>query len=167
MDFAGEKGALCRTLCASGAAVCRLRIAYLNEDVGEMSPEVCARVSAQLPAYFAAHLSRDCFVHVAEAENGELVGCVILVCSEKPANPSFSHGKGGTVYGVYTVPAYRGQGVATALMKLLIAEGTAQGLDRIALSASAMGRSVYEKLGFQVSHSQYTEMALDLTEDRT
>ena len=147
-------------------AVCRLRIAYLNEDVGEMSPEVCAAVSAQLPQYFAEHLSRDCFVNVAETEDGALVGCVILVCSEKPANPSFPHGKGGTVYGVYTEPEYRGQGVATALMKLLIADGTAQGLDRIALSASAMGKSVYEKLGFEVTHSHYTEMALDLTEEK-
>lgn len=146
-------------------AVCRLRIAYLNEDVGEMSPEVCAAVSAQLPQYFAEHLSRDCFVHVAENDAGELVGCAIMVCSEKPANPSFPHGKGGMVYSVYTEPEYRGQGVATALMQRLIADGTAQGLDRIALSASAMGKPVYERLGFEITHSKYTEMALVLRKE--
>ena len=141
-------------------AVCRLRIAYLTEDVGEMTPEMQAQVAAQLPEYFAAHLGRDCFVNIAETGTGEAVGCVILVCTEKPANPFFPHGKSGTVYGVYTVPEYSGQGIATALMKRLIADGEAAGLDRIVLSASEMGRPIYEKLGFQPAHSKYTEMEL-------
>ena len=32
-------------------AVCRLRMAYLTEDLGEQTPQIRARIEAQLPAY--------------------------------------------------------------------------------------------------------------------
>lgn len=136
----------------------RLRLAYLEDDNEAPLPmDKAAAVAQQLPVYFAKHMGEDCFVFVAEAE-GHLVSNVILCCMEKPANLSFPSGKSGTVLGVYTEPAFRGQGCATALMTALNEKADALGLDIVKLSASRMGKPVYEKVGFVVSETHFTEM---------
>lgn len=156
------------TFRAAGQAdipeLCRLRMAYLTEDLGKMSEQVSAEILSQLPDYFAAHLGHDCFVNAAALPGGSLAANVILYCMEKPANPSFPSGRSGTVLGVYTMPQYRGQGIATKLMQMLIADAKAQKLDRITLGATEMGRPVYKKLGFVRAHSAYTDMVLSLRE---
>jgi len=49
---------------------------------------------------------------------------------------------------VYTEPHWRGQGIARALMRVLMEWATAQGTDRVLLHASDAGRPLYESLGF-------------------
>lgn len=49
---------------------------------------------------------------------------------------------------VYTEPQWRGQGVARALMHVLMQWATEQGTDRVVLHASDAGRPLYESLGF-------------------
>lgn len=143
----------------------RLRLAYFDEEFGTLPKETTQAICAQLPQYFAAHLNRDCFCFAAKKPGTEqLCACAILCCTEKPANPSFPNGKSGYVLGVYTEPAYRGQGCATRMMELLIAEAKRLHLDIVTLSASDMGKPIYEKLGFRRSHSKFTEMELPLTE---
>ena len=142
--------------------LCRLRLAYLAEDMGELSAENREQITAQLPHYFAEHLGRDCFAFTAALPDGTLAANAILLCTEKPANPFFPNGRDGTVLGVYTMPQYRRKGLAAELMKLLIAEGRAQSLSRITLSATDAGRPVYEKLGFSLKRSHYSDMALTL-----
>ena len=146
-------------------AISALRLAYLKDDFGgELPAKHEAEISAQLPAYFAAHLGRDCFAFTAELENGRLIALAILCVMEKPANLSFPNGKSGTVLSVYTEPAYRGMGCATALMTALLEQAKALHLDIINLSASDMGRPIYEKLGFTLAHSHFTEMKFVLHE---
>lgn len=136
-----------------------LRIAYLQEEFADRDiPQATLdAITQQLPAYFSAHLGGDCFVFVAEQE-GVLLSNVILCCMEKPANLRFPSGKSGIVLGVYTKPEFRGIGCATALMTRLLSQAKMLGLDIVQLSASEMGKSIYEKLGFQASHSKFTEM---------
>lgn len=138
--------------------LCRLRLAYFEEDFGKLPEPQIAAISAQLPQYFSAHLGRDCAVFAAEAPDGTLAANAILLCSEKPANPYFPNGKSGYVLGVYTMPEYRGQGIATRLMQMLQEYAAAVPLDIVTLSASEMGMGVYEKIGFTVRHTGFTEM---------
>ena len=137
----------------------RLRLAYLREDFeAELPTEKAAAVAAQLPNYFSAHIDKDCFPFVAEISDSTLVSCVILCTMEKPANLSFPSGKTGTVLGVYTMPEYRGIGCASKLMSALLQKSQELSLDIVKLSASKMGLPIYQKLGFTVSHSHFTEM---------
>ncbi|MBR6107731.1 MAG: GNAT family N-acetyltransferase [Oscillospiraceae bacterium] len=141
----------------------RLRLAYFEEEFGALPDAQLNAIRAQLPQYFAAHLGRDCYCFAAEKADGEgLCACAILCCQEKPANPHFPGGKSGLVLGVYTEPAYRGQGCATRIMQQLLAEAKRLGLDLVTLSASDMGRPIYEKLGFSVSRSKFTEMEITI-----
>lgn len=138
--------------------LCKLRLAYFDEEFGTLPADKTAAIKAHLPAYFTAHLGRDCIAAAAEAEDGTLVSSALLTVIEKPANPFFPCGRSGYVLGVFTEPEYRGQGLATQIMTLILQEAKRLQLDTVTLSASDMGKPIYEKLGFTVKHSKFTEM---------
>jgi ribosomal protein S18 acetylase RimI-like enzyme len=56
--------------------------------------------------------------------------------------------KRGYITNVYVKPQLRGVGVARRLMTLATEEGRRRGLDLMVLHASAMGRPLYEQLGW-------------------
>jgi len=73
----------------------------------------------------------------------------------KPQLPRISHDQMRVevttvplVVNVYTEPEFRGQGLARALMGVLMKWATALGLDRVVLHASDAGRPLYVSLGF-------------------
>ena len=138
--------------------LCRLRLAYFEDEFGALPQEQLAAISAQLPQYFAAHLDKDCIAAAAALPDGTLAANALLIISEKPANPFFPNGRSGYVLGVYTMPEYRGHGIATRLMQHIQQEAKRLRLDIVTLSASDMGKSIYEKIGFSVRHSKFTEM---------
>ena len=138
--------------------LCKLRLAYFDEEFGTLPADKTAAIKAHLPAYFTAHLGRDCIAAAAEAEDGTLVSNALLTVIEKPANPFFPCGRSGYVLGVFTEPEYRGQGLATQIMTLILQEAKRLQLDTVTLSASDMGKPIYEKLGFTVKHSKFPEM---------
>jgi ribosomal protein S18 acetylase RimI-like enzyme len=87
---------------------------------------------------------------LAEAD-GEVVASVALVWWVMPPNPDEHQRRRGFVTSVYTRPAYRRQGVARQLMTMLIEHARAEGLQRLILWSSEMGRPLYEDLGFTPS----------------
>jgi len=54
------------------------------------------------------------------------------------------------VYAISTVPAARRHGYGEAMTARVVADGIAAGCDVAALQASAVGRPIYERLGFRV-----------------
>jgi GNAT superfamily N-acetyltransferase len=58
------------------------------------------------------------------------------------------HGREAIVLNVYTEPAWRGHGIAEALMRLVIDWAGEEGLHTLVLHASEAGRPLYERLGF-------------------
>ena len=144
---------------ASGLA--DIRIKYLREDFPEMTDAEAAKIKARLPRYYADHLNCDFFAYLAE-DGGKLVGSAFLTVREMPPNPNFPKGRVGTVLNVVTDKNYRRQGIATELMKLLIADAKTMDLDYIELQASEDGYQLYKKLGFEEKVSQFTPMKLVL-----
>lgn len=111
-----------------------------------------------LAAYTAAYIeqTRDELARgahrawLAEAD-GEPIACVLLVEWVMPPNPGEHRRRRGFVSSVYTRPAHRRRGVARHLMTLLIDHARAEGLQRLILWSSDMGRSLYLDLGFTLS----------------
>lgn len=58
------------------------------------------------------------------------------------------------------LPAWRGQGVGTALMRWLIALGRAHGHTRLELSAQTHALAFYERLGFTAEGDVYMEAGI-------
>jgi GNAT superfamily N-acetyltransferase len=98
------------------------------------------------------------FGWIAEAA-GVPVGGLGMMEIDWPPHPSHpAQARRGYVLNVYVEPAHRGRGVAGALMRLATDEGRRRGLELMVLHATAMGRPMYEKLGW----TQTAEMSLSL-----
>lgn len=140
-------------------ALIDMRTAYILEDFGELSPEDEAGMRKTLPDYFSEHLNRDCIAFLAK--DGEtVVSVALLMILQKPCHPKMIHGKMGEVLSVYTLPAYRRQGIAQHNMQRLVDYARANGLDYVNLSATKAGYPVYQKVGFSERQSHYTEMQI-------
>ena len=92
--------------------------------------------------------------------NKNIIACGFLLVIEKPANPSFIHGKVGTVLNVYTKPEYRRQGAAKKLLEQMLLEARNMGLDYVELKSTEAGYFLYKSLGFEEVHSKYHNMQL-------
>jgi len=138
----------------------RMRIAYLTEDYGSLTAEQENQLKEVLPRYYEEHLGRDLIVFFAENNGGEMISCCFLLVCEKPANPSFMHGRTGSVMNVYTLPGYRKKGIAGRLIMQLIDEAMELGLDFIELKATEAGYKLYKNLGFEEINSEYRNMKL-------
>jgi ribosomal-protein-alanine N-acetyltransferase len=140
-----------------------LRLDYLTDDKGRaLTTAETEAISKQLRDYIPRQMGIGFFAYLAERD-GEISGVVFLAVSEKPANISFITGKIGTVLNVFTYPNYRRQGIATRLLNMMLVDAKAMNLSKLELSASDLGKPVYEKLGFQPSSGgKYTGMSLQL-----
>lgn len=142
----------------------KVRFDYFAAEKWELSNKEKTMISSQLQQYYPEHLNRDFFAAFTEDDNGEIVSVAFLTIAEKPANLSWPTGKTGMILNVLTYPEYRRMGYATNSMSLLIEEAKRQNLSYIELSASHLGKPLYEKLGFQETEASedFKEMKMYL-----
>jgi len=95
---------------------------------------------------------------VIEAQ-GQIVACGALLVLLYPPNPIDPSGRTARLYSMYTLPDYRRKGLARRIALKAIDYCKAQGIKRLALGASPMGKPLYESLGFQPT----SEMRLELS----
>jgi len=143
------------------SGLAEIRMKYLHEDFPDMTTAQAAQIKAKLPRYYADHLNCDLFVYLAE-DGGKIIGSAFLTVRELPPNPNFPNGRVGTVLNVFTEASHRRQGIATALMELLISDARVMELDHIELKATEDGYPLYRKLGFEAEKATYTAMKLFL-----
>ncbi|MDZ8136341.1 MAG: GNAT family N-acetyltransferase [Nostoc sp. DedQUE04] len=83
---------------------------------------------------------------VAEVNNQIVATSGLVFFQRPPYNGNFS-GLEGYIMNVYTIPMWRGQGIATALLKEIISFVRATEAKRLWLHATEDGKHIYEKLG--------------------
>ena len=137
----------------------KFRFFYLLDDVGDLSRKQISQLNEQLPDYFERHIGNDFTAYLAE-EDGEVVSVIFYIRIEKPANTHFINGQTAVLMNVYTIANYRRKGIASAILKQLIADARAEGVTCIDLSATPMGKPLYLKNGFIARGN--TEMRLEL-----
>jgi len=117
-------------------------------------------IDRELHAFFAQGMQDGTLVEWVAEENGALVATAAIIFYPFP--PSFTNPGGirGYLTNVYTSPAFRGRGIAGDLLRQLMAEAEKRGVPALMLSASAMGRPVYEKLGF-IRDESWMNLRLD------
>ena len=94
--------------------------------------------------------SRSAFLdHVRDPSNRFYLGCA--GAEAVGTTQLLMDGSCAGIYGVSTVRAHRGKGVATALLLRAIADARAAGCDIIFLRTAALSeaRRLYERLGFE------------------
>ena len=136
-----------------------LRIAYLQEDLGQIADADLELISSSLPSYYTKHLNKDLMAYVARDER-DIVSCAFLLIVEKPMSPSFITGKTGTVLNVYTKPEYRKKGNAKNLMTMMLEDAKTEGVSIIELKATEDGYSLYKSVGFEDVVAKYHNMKI-------
>ncbi len=139
----------------------KFRFAYLHDDVGKLEDEQVKQLNEQLPDYFRRHIGNDFTAYIAE-EDGEDAAVVFFIRVEKPANTHFINGKTALLMNVYTIEKHRRKGIASAILKRIIADARAEGVTCIDLSATKMGKPLYIKNGFVERGKNSTEMRLEI-----
>ena len=97
--------------------------------------------------------SRDYFLNgdqttVLALDGDKVAGCASM--SYMVIMPTFSHptGKRAHLMNVYTNSNYRRMGIARTMVNMLIEDAWGKGATEISLDATALGRPLYESLGF-------------------
>ncbi len=134
-----------------------MRIAFLEEDYGDIEEQNILALKTSLNEYFQKHLSNEVIAYAAFNDK-EIVSTVFLLITEPPASPNFPTGKIGTILNVYTKPKYRRKGLAGELLKIAINDSKKMDLSYLDLQATEVGVNLYHKLGFADTNSKYVSM---------
>jgi GNAT superfamily N-acetyltransferase len=126
----------------------KTRLEMLRSVNGIPESEDLAEVAESCRAYYSESFEKD--IHVAYLVfDGELfIGCGGISFYYVMPNIKNPSGMKAYIMNIYTIPAYRGKGIATKVVDLLVAEAHKRNIHRITLDATVMGRPVYERYGF-------------------
>ena len=106
-------------------------------------------VHAETVDFFRRHIADGSYqAYITEAD-GALAATAAVLFQEYPPSISWHGSRRGYVTSVYTAPAHRGRGLATALVRRIVDDARALGLGNLWRLASREGRSVYKRAGFE------------------
>lgn len=141
-------------------ALARLRLALLEETGTPLAPAERAALLAGNEAFHREHLASPQWANwVGEAPGGEVVAIGMLALFLRPPYPGNPEGRDAYLLNMYTQPAHRGRGVASAIVQAALAQARAWGARKIVLHATEAGRRRYRAVGFEDS-AAYMELRL-------
>ena len=136
----------------------RLRLDFLREVGSLKAGADGGGLGAAMREYMERKMPAGGFLAwVAESE-GALVATSGVTIFERPPNGANLSGLEAYLSNMYTLPAWRGRGVGTALVATIVAHLKTTRVRRIWLHATEQGRPVYAKAGFVPSE---TDMELE------
>jgi GNAT superfamily N-acetyltransferase len=143
---------------ADAATIAGHRVAMFR-DMGEVPTEaLAAQLLSESTTALAAWLRDQSYIAWLAVDDGDaaIAGAGVHI---KPQLTRISHDGARVVttsiplvVNVYTQPGWRGQGIARALMSVLMKWAAGQRTDRLVLHASDAGRPLYLSLGFEATN---------------
>jgi GNAT superfamily N-acetyltransferase len=144
-------------------AMVNARIAFQQWFLGQQSPEAIALLSHHLRQYFLRAIANGSCICWMAAVDEEIVGNGMMAFREYPGNFLNPSGKTGYIMNMHTLEQHRGKGIASTILKRLIATAKEMGTHAFELHATPLGAPVYERNGFLKHHEPtyriYTEQA--------
>ena len=134
-------------------ALVRLRVALMREAglTGAMDDAEAANLAEALRRYVAAELPAGHFLcWVGVADDGAVIACSGLVFVQKPPGSHNQSGREAYIMNMYTVPEWRGRGLASRLFAAIVARAHEAGIRLVRLHATEAGRAIYERVGFHI-----------------
>ncbi|MBK7668749.1 MAG: GNAT family N-acetyltransferase [Sphingobacteriaceae bacterium] len=131
------------------------RILFALELSNGHNPEAIDVLRTQMTAYFSkATADGTCISFIAKCD-GIVGGIGSIHLREMPGNFKNPTGKWGYIMNMYTLPAFRRNGICKGILDLLVEEGTKYGVTAFELHATNEGELVYKQNGF-VIHNEPT-----------
>ncbi|MFF2587720.1 GNAT family N-acetyltransferase [Peribacillus butanolivorans] len=131
-----------------------LRLALLKElgELKSLQEEHLMETSTR--EYLQKALSKNEFISYIAESNGEAISISGMVLFQRPPYLENLHGVEAYILNMYTIPEYRGKGLAKRMLKKCIDESRNSGVKRIWLHASKDGKHLYKKMGFTTKDSE-------------
>ncbi|WP_212001277.1 GNAT family N-acetyltransferase [Chitinophaga sp. HK235] len=136
--------------------VATLRLQFLKEVYPQADVSRDGLLYEQIARYLTEHLPKGDFVNLFAEHHGNVVASAGIVFYNQPPLYHNLDGKVAYILNVYTLPAYRRQGIAQILMEKLIGEAKERNTGKLSLHASLEGRRLYERLGFAAGDNEMT-----------
>ena len=124
------------------------------QDMGQVPPHLAAPLREASERALAPLLASGEYVgwFATDAAGDVIAGAGVHIKPQLPrialSGDSVAESPAPLVVNVYTEPAWRGRGVARALMQCLMQWAVEQDYERVVLHASDDGRPLYVSLGF-------------------
>ncbi|MEH1905639.1 GNAT family N-acetyltransferase [Nostoc sp.] len=138
-------------------ALIQLRLELLREAGDIKSDSDTANLAEATRKYLGEKMPPGEFLAWVAEVDSQIVATSGLVFFQRPPYNGNLSGLEAYVMNVYTVPMWRGQGIATALLKEIISFVRATEAKRLWLHATEDGKRIYDQLGF-VSTSKEMEI---------
>ena len=106
-------------------------------------------IDDSLHAFFARAMADGSLAEWLALDNGQIIATAAIVFYPFPPTYTNPSGIKGYITNMYTADAYRGRGIATAMLQKLADEARARGVHKLWLGASVMGKPVYLRFGFR------------------
>lgn len=130
-----------------------MRLAFLRESADFFGREVTPELDAATREYLASAVPKNEFIAWFAEADGEVIGTSAVVFFQRAPTPASLAGLDAYVLNMYTVPAWRDRGVATALFAAMLDYVRTTPARRVSLHATAEGRGLYERFGFATEES--------------
>ncbi|WP_233149656.1 GNAT family N-acetyltransferase [Kineosporia sp. A_224] len=127
-------------------ALGRLRLRAVQHGSTEVTPD-----GETFVAWFADWFRTRLGTHVpfVAEEDGTLVAVAWLALAERVPGQTGRPRLFGDVQAVYVVPEARGRGMASAVVRALLADAAATGLEHVTVHANEAAAGVYRRAGFE------------------
>lgn len=104
-------------------------------------------IDKELTDFFEKKMANGSLIEWTVKDNGEIIVTAGIVFYQFP--PTFTNKTGwkGYITNMYTRDDYRKQEIANSLLEKLVEEAKSRGIKKLWLSASTLGRPVYENSG--------------------
>ncbi len=135
-------------------ALIKLRLELLQETGNIKSDSDTANLTEAARKYLGEKMPLGEFLAWVAEEDSQIVATSGLVFFQRPPYNGNLSGLEAYVMNVYTIPMWRGQGIATALLKEIISFVRATEVKRLWLHATEDGKRIYNKLGFVLTSKE-------------
>lgn len=148
-----DESLIIRRATPDDAAILAAHRACMFQDIGKIDGErAAAMIELLTPILRPLLASGEYSGWLAMTEERTIVaGAGVQIRTLLP-RPETDVTREALVVNVYVEPAYRRHGLARRLMETILVWSREQGIERVSLHASRMGRPLYESLGFIASN---------------
>ncbi len=141
-------------------ALVSLRLALEQESEHLTQEHMLSDLRQVTSQYLIEALPTEAFlVWVAEA-SGKIVGTSGLIFFQKPPSERNLSGVEAYILNMYTLPEWRGRGIATTLLQTMMAFIKHTNAHHVWMYATQDGKPLYEKAGFVLKTRHTFEMEL-------
>jgi GNAT superfamily N-acetyltransferase len=153
------EGFIVRLATVADADVISWHRARMFQDMGELPPHLFDRFRISSRDRIRELLSSGEYIgwlaSQVDVPEKIIAGAGIQLRRVLPhpaGNDAFAEGRHAVIINVFTEPGWRRRGLAELLLKRVIEWSREQKLDNLVLHASEQGRSLYQRLGFTLTH---------------